>query len=72
MQLTTHTPVPDGWFYLVQSPGTHYTSVPASLIVRPTQPDVLADIPRWEKVWDDSDSGNARSYALWRGIAPST
>nr|ACZ59468.1 FDS protein [Flammulina velutipes] len=62
--------VPQGWYYLGQTPATNYDSAPTGLIVFPISPDVVADVKSWELVWDDAGSKNKNDYALWRGVPP--
>jgi hypothetical protein len=58
--------VENGWFYL----GESFSRAPGGMIVKANEEGALAEIKTWEKVWDDSGSGKARSYSFWRGIPP--
>ncbi|KAF8127498.1 hypothetical protein K438DRAFT_1646271 [Mycena galopus ATCC 62051] len=62
-----------GWFYVGQASGNAYDMAPTGVVVHELYPGagVLADVVRWEKVWDDAGSGKKRDYSLWRGVAPS-
>ncbi|KAJ6526416.1 hypothetical protein B0H19DRAFT_1275772 [Mycena capillaripes] len=69
------------WFYLGQAVSSSYDEAPPyTLLISsfPTDDDLapapapapaLAPVSRWEKVWDNSGSGSARDFALWRGVS---
>ncbi|KAF8127496.1 hypothetical protein K438DRAFT_1527144, partial [Mycena galopus ATCC 62051] len=60
-----------GWFYLGQASGNAYNMPPAGVVVQELHPGALADVVRWEKVWDDAGSKKPGDYSLWRGVPPS-
>jgi hypothetical protein len=68
MELIPASPADYEWFYLGQVVSSSYDEIPNSLLVASVDGG-LAPVSRWEKIWDNSGSGSARDFALWRGVS---